>query len=289
MSNSVHCQLKRLIQASVVGNVLLLAALVILYIVHKTLQDQSPNITPTPSVDALTDNAGQVCLPCDFQGQQSGDTLYEFILKTDNNKTLCCLQRDDVLQDLILELEEENGKRLQTNSGKPIPKTLRWWTERNHAAHLYASDIRIGQNLSWKQRGIRTSFIRNLTLSDDGRQLAVNTMPGAGLYFVYALYTFDFTNAATNRQSPMGIHNIYKHRPAIINSEKERLWTAKFGGTNSAKRQTSFLCGIVNMNMLDTIESEAISYVAGEECTTRYIDRSPYSNYFGMFKLIDLS
>ncbi|XP_033760386.1 uncharacterized protein LOC117342353 [Pecten maximus] len=159
------------------------------------------------------------------------------MLKTDNNNTLCCLKHDDDLQSLVLALEEENRNNRHSRQGTD---KLRWWTERNHAAHLYASDHSAGSGLSWNHRESRTSLLRNLTLSDDGRQLAVHTMRGAGSYFVYALYTFDFSNATWDRKSPIGVHNIYRHRPTIINAEKQRLWTAKFRGEKNDEKTDEF-------------------------------------------------
>ncbi|XP_060069257.1 uncharacterized protein LOC132549341 [Ylistrum balloti] len=277
-TNVCYDRLKCLFWTSFVINFILVAALLILFIIHQQLQNGSvtENVTSTLTTGALRDSTGELCLPCDYQGQTLDNTLYETILKTENNDTVCCLARDEDLQNLILEV---------TNKGN-----LRWWTERNYAAHLYRNDLYFGEGVSWTQEGKKTSLLRNLTLTDEGRQLAVPTMPGAGTYFVYALYTFDFSKASPNRPDPIGVHSIFKHRSGFINGKRQRLWTAKTGGANTAKRQTSFLCGIVNMNMRDTLESEAFSYIAGEkQLTLNYIDRSPYSNYFGMFKLIEFA
>ncbi|XP_069104463.1 uncharacterized protein [Argopecten irradians] len=287
MSKAVQSRLTRVFHVSVLTNFVLLAALVVLYIVRQTVNNRSPpDATAAPEIGAQTEIAGQICLPCDFRGKETVATLYEFVLKTEDNDTLCCLQSDDRLQEVILQLEDRNRYGRRPNQDE---RPLHWWTGRNFAAHLYANDIHPGQNVSWSLRDSSTSFLRNLTLSTDGRKLSVPAMAGAGMYFVYALYTFDFRTAATTVPAPTGVHNIYKDRPSIINSERKRLWTAKFGGDTTERRQTSFLCGIIHLNMYDTIETEAISFVPGQDCTTKYIDRSPYSNYFGMFKLLDLS
>ncbi|XP_021380228.1 uncharacterized protein LOC110467401 isoform X2 [Mizuhopecten yessoensis] len=276
--SAFYYRIRRVFHASVVGNIVLVITIVVLYIVRQTLRDQNTiaGVTTSPRIDARTDIAGQICLTCDFQGHDTSDTLYEFIVKTENNNTLCCLQRDDDLQNLILELVEENSHNWYNNPAKTISETLRWWMERNHAAHLYPSFYHNGQTLSWNILGSKTSFLRNLTLSDDGRKITFPKIPGTGMYFVYAHHTFDFIKAATNRPSPIGVHNIYKHRSGLINGAPKRLWTAKF------------LCGVVKINMLDSIESQVCSFVPAENCTMKHIDRSPYANYFGILQLVEL-
>ncbi|OWF54840.1 uncharacterized protein LOC110467394 [Mizuhopecten yessoensis] len=280
--------LKHAFFISVVVNIVLVTVLIILFIIRQTLRDREFSTTdiPSPKTGALKDTGGQLCLPCDFKGTKTNDTLYEFILQTKKNNTLCCLRRDDTLQNLILELEETNRRNGHYDQNNMNPGKLQWWRERNHAAHLYLNPFTNG--ITWREQGCKTSFLRNLTLTDLGRRLTIPDFSGAGMYFVYSVYTFDFGNEATDRQAPIGIHNVYHHSSSFINSnDRPLLWMSKLGGENTAKRQTSFLCGVVSMNMRDSIETEAVSIVAGKNVTFKHIDRLPYSNYFGMFKLMD--
>ncbi|XP_021380241.1 uncharacterized protein LOC110467411 [Mizuhopecten yessoensis] len=145
--NAFYYRLRRVFQASVVVNIVLVITIVVLYIVSHTLRQRDVQSCVTTSLrkDPRTDTAGQICLTCDFQGHDTSDTLYEFIVKTDHNDSLCCLQRDGDLQNLILELVEENRHNWHTNPVNNISGKLRWWIERNHAAHLYPSGFSNGQ------------------------------------------------------------------------------------------------------------------------------------------------
>ncbi|XP_060069246.1 uncharacterized protein LOC132549333 [Ylistrum balloti] len=285
---SYHTVLKRAFNISVVGNILLVVCLLVVFVIRQHLRNQGHETLPTQTTrTAHQVKAGQICLPCAFQGQATGHTLYESRLKTENNITLCCLERDGELHNLIRELKDENRGILNPDRQLVEPEKLRWWRERHHAAHVYANPFAVGPDLVWSEPACKTSVLRNLSLTGNGRQLTVPQFSGSGLYFVYSMYTFDFSNTDANEPAPLGVHTIYKHRSAVINGNKVKLWTAKVGGVPTVKRQTSFLCGVVRMNMRDKIESQAISYVGREIYTSKHIDKSHYSNFFGMFKLID--
>ncbi|XP_033760730.1 uncharacterized protein LOC117342642 [Pecten maximus] len=266
---------------SVLANILLVITLVGLFIVRQTLRNQDIPTTASPETrpEPLTDTAGQICIPCDLQ--ETTDTLYEFILRPNDNSTLCCLPQDDNLQNTILELLHGQNRPIWNADGQ---FDLRWWRERNHAAHLYAYFNSKG--VVWNTHAHKTSFVRNLKLTEDG-QLMIPEFSGAGLYFVYSFFTFDFSDVADGSDLPVGNHTVYKTSSSIINGDRDLLWTAKVGGRHKSKRQTSFLCGVVNINKFDKMESEATTYVAGENVTPNHINRALCSNFFGMFKILD--
>ncbi|XP_069104583.1 uncharacterized protein [Argopecten irradians] len=284
MDRKEQC-LKRAFHITVAVNIALLLVLVALFIVRQTHrnQDTTDNIVPTIGTAPLSDYRGPICLPCDERETIDARTFYEFHLTVDEDNRLCCLHPDNdtAIHDTVLELLNLQRRQLLNTDGGH--EALHWWRERNHAAHLYAKFTSKG--ISWTEKAHSTAFLRNLTLSDDGRHLQMDSAStGAGMYLIYSFYTFDFRAAAGDK--PTGSHNLYKYRSSILGGNGELLWTAKVGGKHQQTHQTSFLCGVTYMNPKDKIEVEAVTDVGGKQ-SPYHVDHKPFSHFFGMFKIIE--
>lgn len=110
-SQKHYAKLKLVLRVSVGANLFLVAILLCLFIFRQVIKDNNNNdgvvpwstVPPDRGALAHSGSTGQICLPCDYQ-LDFRDTLYEKIVKTESNRTICCLQHDQDLQDLILDV-----------------------------------------------------------------------------------------------------------------------------------------------------------------------------------------
>ncbi|XP_033760167.1 uncharacterized protein LOC117342223 isoform X1 [Pecten maximus] len=288
---AIYHSMKNVLKVSALGNIILLLILLCL----KSLLPWADVALPPPTTayrgaqtETTNVGSGAVCIACSFYGKDFRTTLYDNIITTNSNVTLCCLDNDTFIQDVILELADSPGNQY-VYEGQSVHK-LNWWTERNYAAHLYADYRSDDRTLTWTTTRHSTSFLRNLKLStDDKRKLTVPDTAGAGNYFVYSMITFDFLNEAIIKHKQIITHIIHKSNNPLGNYEGRDnwLWHSTFGDEDMSTRQTSYLSGVISLSPSDTIWVEAFSFSRIErDSSAKYIDVSSlYNNFFGMFKL----
>lgn len=148
-------------------------------------------------------------------------------------------------------------------------KSLSWWRKRPNSAHLYLKDWDRSR-LHWTDRDRTGSAFSNLEIKDSNKLI----IKEQGTYFVYAAILFEF---GLIDKVPQVYYNISSYFPPVPNFPPF-LVMGKYGGSKfSDRRHTGYLSGIVEL-----YQGHQISVSVNDH---RFIDSSPYGNYFGLIKL----
>ncbi|XP_060068881.1 uncharacterized protein LOC132548992 [Ylistrum balloti] len=297
----VYKRLINILKVNVAGNILFILIALCAWVLQKSGLLWTNAILPPSTTNrnsqvqhisfrskATSDDIGSetVCITCSVYGKDVLTSLYDYTITTSYGVSLCCVNNDTDTQDIILQLLALPEHQYIYEG--PSNQKLKWWTERDYAAHLYADHVSNARSLSWTASRHSTSFVRNLTLCADSRnKLTVPDAAGAGQYFVYSMFTFDFHNQPTSKHKPEINHCIIKNKDYPPNCfDKNRLWWSSRGNIYMSTRQTSYLSGVVSLKQSDTITVKAYSFYGTGYTTEKYIDYSSlYFNFFGMFKL----
>lgn len=283
---TIYHKTRKILKFSAIGNILLILTTLCLYFASKSGLPTNGDVSSQPGIGDTV-----VCTPCSVNGREAVTTLYDtFITTYRGGGALCCLNNATDIQDNVLELTAIGDNQCFYEETASDYK-LKWWSERNYAAHLYAECFTHNNHipvLNWTTRRHRTSFIRNLTLSPgDSRKLTVPDSEGAGTYFVYSLVTFDFYKEAVIKRKQTIIHTVMKYGSVVGNCLDDRgnkLLSASLGDVHMSTRQTSYLGGIVYLKASDTLCVQAYSFDRLGK-VTHIDDTLPHNNFFGMFKL----
>ena len=129
-----------------------------------------------------------------------------------------------------------------------------------------------GIKVTWTADDATGSAFTNLTLTSGNERIIV---PEEGLYFVYAVFTFDFKDTEI---VPQVYHNITSQHPLLRKTGPKAHLMSKYGGSaNMEKTYTSFLCGVLHFQVGFEVGTHASNF--------HYLDKSLYKNYFGLFQI----
>ncbi|XP_048745475.2 uncharacterized protein LOC125658295 [Ostrea edulis] len=262
---------------SVGANAILVTVLVILYISQNHIIRKNNDLTQTSERRKAEYQTGHsdvrvsveddtVCLGCDYLGKDVTveQTLYSNMTYSDCGARLCCLRDRGIARLLrqMLNMEE-------SDSHHDDLKSLSWWRKRPNSAHLYLKDWDRSR-LHWTDRDRTGSAFSNLEIKDSNKLI----IKEQGTYFVYAAILFEF---GLIDKVPQVYYNISSYFPPVPNFPPF-LVMGKYGGSKfSDRRHTGYLSGIVEL-----YQGHQISVSVNDH---RFIDSSPYGNYFGLIKL----
>lgn len=148
-------------------------------------------------------------------------------------------------------------------------ESLSWWRKRPNSAHLYLKDWD-RTRLHWTDSENTGSAFSNLKIQDRNKLL----IEEKGLYFIYATTVFDFTEVD---EVPQVYYNITSYWPKLPHF-RSFLLMGKYGGSRfSSKRHTGYLSGMAELYPGHQIKVSVNDH--------RFIDATPYTSFFGLFKL----
>lgn len=234
---------------------------------------------PGPDPDSLSED---LCVPC-----QEETALFDYRVRTDTNKFLCCYNNTDIQRAVKIILKEERRYNTEFDDGKNyIPLNgvdedtdqLTWWKSRPSAAHLHL-DITENNNIEWKANPDFVTSFKSDDIKVNGTNIEVSER---GMYFIYSTISVEFSKMDEGQSSKdqTFYHNIQKGNINLPNTGQHIQMMRKYGGIPAQETDrlyTSFLCGALFLKKGDTLASEFVE--------PPLIYKFPYANYFGIFKL----
>ncbi|OWF54833.1 uncharacterized protein LOC110467351 [Mizuhopecten yessoensis] len=263
---------------TVVANILALSSLVFLHVYSQVVEHGEPDL------DSLL-LSEDLCIPC-----QEETALFDYRVKTQSGKHLCCYNNTDIQRAVKLMLKEERRFNTEFNDGqnyKPrdfkleTKEDLSWWKSRPSAAHLHldttASNL---TRMRWRHHSdFVTSFVSEGIKVINGTKIQVSDR---GMYFIYSTISVEFSKLSKGQPNTgkSFYHNIQKSNSKLPKTGATIQMMRKYGGVpdkETDKLYTSFLCGALFLKDGDQLASVFD--------TPPLIYKFPYANYFGIFKL----
>nr|XP_022336734.1 tumor necrosis factor ligand superfamily member 10-like [Crassostrea virginica]XP_022336735.1 tumor necrosis factor ligand superfamily member 10-like [Crassostrea virginica] len=269
---------RRTLYVSLIFNAILFSVLIVIYHFHyKRLEEIADMMQGAQDFQSLQHPTNYsdisvldetVCIECEHLGTsvKAEETFYSNITYSDSGQRMCCL-KDRSLAELIQKILQRQGG----NAGIPDPdsESLSWWRKRPNSAHLYLKDWD-RTRLHWTDSENTGSAFSNLKIQDRNKLL----IEEKGLYFIYATTVFDFTEVD---EVPQVYYNITSYWPKLPHF-RSFLLMGKYGGSRfSSKRHTGYLSGMAELYPGHQIKVSVNDH--------RFIDATPYTSFFGLFKL----
>ncbi|KAK3092986.1 hypothetical protein FSP39_009672 [Pinctada imbricata] len=233
---------------------------------HRETNEEIPRTRDISDSDVL-------CIPCDDLGSgvTYNDTLYDDIVTTSCGHRVCCIKDQKYLINLVKKMTYAGT--LDARNGNE----LLWWRQRENAAHVYLKTPVDNPPITWTAEDETGTAFSKLAMTSSGERLII---PRTGLYFVYAVFSFDFSgHVGTSGRIPQIYHNITMEHPLLKRTGQRALLMSKYGGMNSDdKTYTSFVCGVFDLQNGFEIGTHASNIDV--------IDfSSKYKNFFGIFQV----